>query len=591
MKRRSFLRGACIGSMLSFLASSKLNAALSDSKKLLGFKAVKANTKDIVSVPEGYEARVLISWGDPLFKNASAYDEAKNIDAKAVENAALSFGDNTDGMSIFTLSKTRAILAVNNEYINPEIMFNHQGKKLSKEDVLYEQNSVGVSIFEIEKKGDFYSVVLDSKYNRRITAHSKIAVSGDAKKAVLGEDSFVYGTLNNCANGQTPWGTYLTCEENVDDFFGSLSSDFKANKSLKRYGFDKKSVYGWEKFDERFDLAKNPKEANKFGWVVEIDPFNKDSIPVKRTSLGRFKHENAELVVDKDGSVAVYMGDDEIDEFLYKFVSKHNYKKGEKNDKILDEGSLYVAKFHGEANDFKGVGEWIELKFGKNNLNESTGFHSQADVLINARLAGSVVGATPMDRCEWVAHNEKSNELFVSLTNNKNRKEANAANPRAKNIYGHIIKFWHKNSHKDTKFSWEVFALAGEPEKQKGLKKGSNNITAQNKFNSPDGLKFDKYGRLWIQTDGNYSDEGDFEGMGNNCMLAADPRSGEIKRFLVGPVACEITGLAFNDDNTIAFVGIQHPGERLNKSNFPYGKTPRSSIVMIRKLDGGVIGT
>lgn len=590
MQRRNFIKGACIGSMVAFFANSKL---LASSKKLLTFEEVKANTDDKITVPKGYEAKILISWGDPLFKKAKQYDESKNIDKNAVTNASLSFGDNTDGMSIFKLSKTRAILAVNNEYINPEIMFKHNGKNLSKDDMLYEQNSLGVSIFEIEKRGNFYSVVLDSKYNRRITAHTKIAVSGPAKSSVLGKEKFVYGTLNNCANGKTPWGTYLTCEENIDDFFGFNDNEFKLNENLKRYGFSKESLYGWEKFDERFDISKNPQEANKFGWVVEINPFDKNSTPVKRTALGRFKHENAELVIDKDGTVVVYMGDDEANEFLYKFVSKHKYKKGVANPKILDEGILYVAKFDGKEDDFRGKGKWIALEFGKNGLNKQNGFDSQADILINARLAGTVVGATPMDRCEWIASHKESGqkELFVSLTNNKARTQANSANPRAKNIYGHIIKFWQKNTHKDEEFFWEIFVLAGQPDNKSGLYKGSKNINTQNKFNSPDGLKFDKDGRLWIQTDGNYSNKGDFEGMGNNCMLAADPSSGELKRFLVGPIACEITGLAFNEDSTIAFVGIQHPGENLAPSTFPNGKTPRSSIVMIRKLDGGVIGT
>lgn len=416
------------------------------------------------------------------------------------------FGDNDDGMSFFPLSKNRGILAVNNEYINPEIMFNHHGKNLSKEDVLYEQASVGVSILEIEKKGDDWTVVLDSKYNRRIDANTKMQVSGAAKKEVLKNEKFVYGTFANCANGQTPWGTYITCEENFDDFFGSSDENLEFNDAFKRYGFNKTSLYGWEKFDERFDLAKNIDEANRFGWIVEINPFDAKSTPIKRTSLGRFKHENAEIIVEKDGSVIVYMGDDEMNEFIYKFVSKHKYKKGADTSKILDEGTLYVGQFNG-------------------------------------------------------------------------------------NVYGQILKWMPKNSHKDDDFTWEIFALAGNPDNQQGLYKGSNNITSENKFNSPDGLKFDRDGRLWIQTDGSYSNKDEYEGMGNNCMLAANPKTGEIRRFLTGPIACELTGIAFSEDYTTMFVGIQHPGEGLKGSTFPYGKTPRSSVMMIRKLDGGVIGS
>ncbi|EMC3799391.1 PhoX family phosphatase, partial [Campylobacter jejuni] len=408
MERRLFLKGSALGSMVAFFASSNLSAAMLKDKDLLGFKAVSASTQDKVIVPQGYEAKVLISWGDPLFSKAKPYDENKIIDMNAVKNAHLVFGDDNDGMSFFPLSKNRGILAVNNEYINPEIMFNHHGKNLSKEDILYEQASVGVSILEIEKKGDDWTVVLDSKYNRRIDANTKMQVSGAAKKEVLKNEKFVHGTFANCANGQTPWGTYITCEENFDDFFGSLDENLEFNDSLKRYGFNKTSLYGWEKFDERFDLAKNMDEANRFGWIVEINPFDAQSTPVKRTSLGRFKHENAEIIVEKDGSVIVYMGDDEMNEFIYKFVSKHKYKKGADTSKILDEGILYVGQFNGNVGDFKGQGKWIALEYGKNSLNEKNGFKSQAQVLINTRLAASIVGATPMDRCEWIASHKQS---------------------------------------------------------------------------------------------------------------------------------------------------------------------------------------
>ncbi|EAI4447683.1 PhoX family phosphatase [Campylobacter lari] len=593
MKRRTFLKGSALGSMVAFFASSNLNASLLKDKDLLNFKEIPASTEDKVIVPDGYKADILISWGDPLFSKASIYDEEKNIDKKAVENAKLTFGDNNDGMSFFPLSKDRAILAINNEYINPEIMFKHQGKNISLEDILYEQANLGVSIFEIKKEKDQWSVVLDSKYNRRIDANTKMSISGPAKQQVLQNENFIYGTLNNCANGKTPWGTYLTCEENINDFFGSLDEKIKFSKEQLRFGFKAQSQYGWEKFDERFDLSKNPNEANNFGWVVEIDPFDPNSIPIKRTALGRFKHENAELIVEDDGTVVIYMGDDEANEFIYKFISKHKYKKGLDTSKILDEGTLYVAQFNGKIGNFRGSGKWIELEYGKNNLNKENGFNSQADVLINARIAGTIVNATPMDRCEWIASHKESGskEVFATLTNNKKNNNPNPANPRTKNIYGQIIKWEHKNSHKDDEFTWEIFALAGNPDNQTSLNKGSNNITSNNKFNSPDGLSFDRDGRLWIQTDGNYSNQEEFEGMGNNCMLAANPKTGEIKRFLTGPIACEITGIAFSQDYKTMFVGIQHPGEKLKGSQFPYGKTPRSSIIAISKIDGGVIGS
>lgn len=590
MQRRSFLKGSAAASMALFF-SNPLSAATN--KNLLGFKEIGPSTEDKIIVPEGYEAKVLLAWGDPLFSKAKPYDESKKIDAKAVENAHLVFGDNTDGMSLFPLGADRAVLAVNNEYVNPEIMFNHHGKELTKDDVAYEEASLGVTVFEVAKKGEFYEVVLDSKYNRRIDANTQMSVSGAAKDEVLKGQDFVYGTINNCANGQTPWGTYLTCEENFDDFFGSSDANYKFNDAQKRYGLDVKSVYGWEKFDPRFDIAKTPDEPNRFGWVVEIDPMNANSTPVKRTSLGRFKHENVELIVEKDGSVIAYMGDDEANEFVYKFVSAHKYKKGADTSKILDEGTLYVGQFNGKVGDFKGTGKWLPLVYGKNGLTKENGFNSQADVVINARLAGTIVGATPMDRCEWIAshHESGSKSVFGTFTNNSKRSEPNAANPRTKNLYGQILKWTPKGSHKNADFKWEIFALAGNPDNQQGLYKGSSNINSKNKFNSPDGLKFDKDGRLWIQTDGKYSNKDAYEGMGNNTMLAANPATGELRRFLTGPVACEITGISFSPDNKIMIIGVQHPGEGLKPSTFPYGKTPRSALIQIRKLDGGVIGS
>lgn len=602
ISRRGFLQGSSVASMALFFGSS-LPLMADEKDELLGFEGVKISTDDDVKVPKGYEAKVLISWGDPLFSRAKEFDESKKIDEKAANDASLVFGDNNDGMSFFPLDgDKKAIMVINNEYVNPEIMFNHNGNEMSKFDVLYEQNSMGVSIFEVEReKNGYYKVVLDSPYNRRITALTPMRVTGAAK----GHESLktkadpkgelVLGTVNNCANGQTPWGTYLTCEENFDDFFGSSDAEFKLSKSYKRYGLKNKGQgYDWHKFDERFDLSVNPNEPNRFGYIVEIDPFDPNSVPLKRTALGRFKHENCELLVNTDGKVVAYSGDDENNEFVYKFVSdaKFDSTNLKNNKNILESGTLYVAKFDGEFGDFKGSGKWLELSFGKNGLDEKNGFKSQADILINTRLAASIVGATPMDRCEWIAADVNKNFVYATMTNNKKRENADAANPRAKNVYGQIIKWGYKNQdHTSDDFNWEIFALAGNPDVHKGLNKGSNNINSQNKFNSPDGLKFDKFGRLWIQTDGSYSNLGDYEGMGNNQMLCANPKTGEIRRFLTGPVACEITGIAFSGDSKTMFVNIQHPGENLKPSHFPTGKTPRSSVVMIRKTDGGVIGS
>lgn len=596
--RRSFLQGSSVASMALFFSSSIPSMA---KENLLGFEAVGISTDDTIKVPNGYEAKVLISWGDRLFSNASVFDEKKLIDKKAVENAKFVFGDNNDGMSYFPINgDERGVMAINNEYVNPEIMFNHFGKQMTKLDVQYEQNCMGVSIFEVVKnKNGYYDVVLDSKYNRRITANTTMKLSGpvknheDVKTKQDPKGEIVKGTINNCANGQTPWGTYLTCEENFDDFFGSSDKNYILSKSFKRYGIksDEKK-YQWYKFDERFDVSKNENEPNRFGYIVEIDPFDANSTPIKRTALGRIKHENCELLINKDNKIIAYTGDDENNEFMYKFVTSEKFDPNNINKNILDSGTLYVAKFYGEFGEFKGKGEWIELSFGKNGLNSKNGFKDQASILINTRQAASFVGATPMDRCEWIAADNEKKFVYATMTNNKKRQVVDAANPREKNKYGQIIKWsYENNDHTSNYFNWAIFALAGNPDNQKGLYKGTNNINTKNKFNSPDGLKFDKFGRMWIQTDGSYSNKGEYAGMGNNQMLCANPITGEIRRFLTGPIASELTGITFNQSSTTMFVNVQHPGEKLKGSTFPYGKTPRSSVIMIRKLDGGVIGS
>ena len=605
MNRRDFMKNSALGlGYVSFFAPSFVSATSTENVPLLGFKGIASSTEDTIKVPKGYEAKPLISWGDKLFTKANAFDERKIIDKKAIVNANLTFGDNTDGMAYFALSENRAILAVNNEYINPEIMFNHKGKDINLNDVKYMQNSLGVSIFEIAKdKSGYYQVVLDSKYNRRITAHTAMKVSGYAKGSPLLQTSAdkngttIKGTLNNCANGQTPWGTYLTCEENFDDFFGCSDKNFAFTEAQKRYGLIGKNRYGFA-LDSRFDIAKTPNEPNRFGYVVEIDPYNANSTPIKRTSLGRFKHENAEIVISKEGKVVVYMGDDEANEFLYKFVSKNTYNPNNKsaNKDILDEGTLYVAKFHDNGHNLEGEGEWIALVFGKNGLDKRNGFSSQADICINTRIAASIVGATKMDRPEWIAADNKGQYIYATMTNNTKRKETHSANPRANNIYGQIIRFRENDdNHAGSKFRWNIFALAGNPlvYKKGDLRAGSSNITKDNLFNSPDGLKFDRFGRLWIETDGKYSNKDEYKGMGNNQMLCANPNTGEIRRFLTAPIACEVTGIAFSPDNEVMFVGIQHPGEFLAPSHYPNGgeSTPRSTIIQIKKSNGGVVGS
>jgi secreted PhoX family phosphatase len=399
----------------------------------------------------------------------------------------------------------------------------------------------------------------------------------------------VLGTINNCGAGRTPWGTYLTCEENFNGYFGSSDPEAAVPEGFDRYGIAVESGYAYELHDARFDFSRTPNEAHRHGYVVEIDPSDAASTPVKRTALGRFKHENAAVVLARDGRVVVYLGDDERGEFLYKYVSREAYAPGEGGGTLLDEGQLHVARFEPD-----GTGEWVAL------TPEATGM-DQALIHIHTRQAASAVGATTMDRPEWVAVNPLAAEAYCCLTNNSRREPgaANAGgdamvavegspNPRDANEYGQIVRWYPADGdHADGSFTWDLYVMAGNPTVHEpgSPYAGSANVNEGNLFNSPDGMMFDAKGLVWIQTDGDDSNEGEFAGMGNNQMLVGDPATGEIRRFMTGPNGSEVTGMAFSADRRTVFAGIQHPG-----GSFPDGTgLPRSAIVAIRRDDGAIV--
>jgi secreted PhoX family phosphatase len=608
LSRRDFLRNtASIGLFLAGTSTGRMLHASDTPSALLGFQPVPISVADSFEVPAGYSAQPLISWGDPLFGTSPAHDDSATQPASSQLEQ---MGDNNDGMSLFSIDEHHALLVVNNEYSNQSTLYSHGGSNISADDVLKDQYAHGVSIFEIRQDPEhgFWQYVPGAPLNRRITAHTAMQISGPAAgHARLKTDSDpsglrTLGTFGNCANGETPWGTYLTCEENTNDYFAA-STDFHPSISEQRYGLSAADSYNrnWYRHDERFDLAKHPNEANRCGWVVEIDPFDPISTPIKRTALGRFSHENAALTVANDGRVVIYMGDDARGEHIYKFVSAKPHTPADKaaNTDLLDEGTLYVAQFNANPGELAGAGKWLELSFGKNGLDQTTGFNDHADVLIDARLAATVVGATTMDRPEWIAVHPSNGSVLCTLTNNTNRGEqdnqpVNGPNPRSQNRYGQIVRWWpDNNDHASDTFQWDLFVLAGNPTVHAGtLNAGSANVTADNMFNGPDGLGFDATGRLWIQTDGSYANTGDFAGMGNNQMLCADPNTGEIRRFATGPLGCELSGMSFSPDQTTLFVGVQHPGEGGTASHFPmtHSYRPRSTIMMVRRTDGGVIG-
>ncbi len=600
--RRSFMGGAIAFGASAFvmgttaLTPTRTRAAAHAAAGRLGFDAVPANTLDTITVPDGFSWHIVARWGDPMFPGAAGFDQASRGTGATQERA---FGDNNDGMAMFA-HKGRNILAVNNEYTNRAIIFGNRASRRPEndDDVRKGKAAHGVSVIEVRETDGYWRIVQDSPFNRRITADTPMEITGPArghdllKTAADPTGTLSLGTWNNCGNGRTPWGTYLACEENFNGYFSSSDPDHVPSAELRRYGVSTTDRgYAWATTDERFDISKHPNEANRAGYVVEIDPTDPTSMPKKRTALGRFKHENAEVVVAVNGQVVVYLGDDERGEFLYRFVSAGKYTLGGDNSELLEDGKLYVAKF---TDDMRG--EWVEL------TPATTGMASDAEIRIHTRQAASAVGATTMDRPEWVAVNPHRVEAYCCLTNNKNRGiKPNAGgdatpvggpNPRRANLYGQVVRWVPDNGdHTANSFGWDLFVTAGNPVVHGDARAGSANVTADNMFNSPDGLGFDSKGLMWIQTDGNYSDDGDFAGQGNNQMLVADPVSGEIRRFLVGPKQCEITGLTFSPDRRTVFIGVQHPGEK-GDSHFPDGgqSVPRSAVVAIRRDDGKPIG-
>ncbi len=597
MSRRDVLKSIfVVGGMAAIGGTSVLPRMASALESRFAFSPIDANALDDITLPGGYLSEVVVRWGDPLWSGAAEFDHNTRGTGASQEMA---FGDNIDGMEVFPVGG-RLLLVVNNEYTNRSIIWGNreEGKAAEEDDVLKGKMAHGLTVVEIAEGENGWTIVKDSPFNRRVTPDTEMALTGPAagdellKTAADPQGTVALGTWNNCGNGRTPWGTYLACEENFNGYFSAEDADHQVSAELSRYGVSAEDWgYGWAQIDERFDVSRHPNEPNRAGYVIELDPANPDSVPRKLTALGRFKHENAEMVINKDGRVVVYMGDDERGEFLYRYVSNGVYAPGGETDSLLEDGKLYVAKFYDN-----GSGIWLELN------PETTGMASMAEVSVHTRIAASAVGATTMDRPEWVAANPNQAEVYVALTNNKNRGiKPNAGgdetvvggpNPRAENIYGQIVR-WRPTGadHAAQGFVWDLYAMAGNPNLHDDLYAGSENITADNMFNSPDGLKFDSNGMLWIQTDGNYSNEDDFAGQGNNQMLAADPVTGEIQRFMVGPKECEVTGMTWSPDRRTMFVGIQHPGER-GDSHWPEGgdAVPRSAVIAIRREDGAVVG-
>lgn len=598
------------GLPLPALASSAGRAAGS----LTGFVGVPVSTADEVRVPAAYSVEVLYAWGDPVSEGPQARADASDSAAEQGRQA----GMHHDGMHFFPFvehgkaSSEHGLMCINHEYADDGLLHARGMADWSAEKVAKSKAAHGVSVIEVRRNQGRWQVVRPSAYARRITADTPCRIAGPAaghtamKTATDSRGEIVLGTFNNCAMGHTPWGTYLTCEENFNGYFKAPKS---ATGDQKRYGInDKTAGFRWHEFDERFDLERHPNEAHRFGWVVEIDPMNPDKAPVKRTALGRFKHEGATVALARDGRVVVYMGDDERFEYVYKFVSRDRYLPGMSDTgALLDHGTLYVARF-----DEDGKGRWLPLrhgeKFDKGTLTAEQGFADQGEVVVRCRQAADIAGATKMDRPEWIAVHPKTGEVYVTLTNNVKRGTSevpglNAANPRSENVFGHILR-WREAQHDAaaTRFEWDIFALAGDPQHADESRRGTIKGDA---YGSPDGLWFDPSGQLWIQTDVSTSvlNQGDYANLGNNQMLVADVKTGQTRRFLTGPKGCELTGITATPDGKALFVNIQHPGETASERSDPAAPTaisgwpasqfantvggrPRSATLVITRQDG-----
>jgi secreted PhoX family phosphatase len=576
---------------------------------LIGFKPIPVGRGDEIVVPEGYVHEVIAAWGEPVgvAGNMPAWrDDASNSAA----DQAVQMGMHHDGLQFYPIegSSRRGLLVMNHEYTDDGLLHPGGMSDWSAEKVRKSQAAHGISVIEVAETEGRWQMVRPSRFARRLTATTPFEVRGPAaghammRTAADPAGRTVLGTLNNCASGMTPWGTYLSGEENFIFYFDAGT---KPDAHQRRWGLRPKGLLRWGEHDERFNAQKHPNEPNRFGWVVEVDPFDPTSTPVKRTALGRAAHEGAWVAVTRDNRAVVYSGEDAAFEYIYKFVSRDRIAPGgaRANRELLDHGTLYVARF-----DADGTGRWLPLAHGQGPLTQAGGFADQGEVVVKARQASDALGGTKMDRPEWLAFDPATLTVFCTLTNNSRRGAqgqpgTDAANPRANNVMGSVIRWVENGDFDGTTFRWDHLVLAGDPDQARPEARGN---VKGDRFGCPDGLVMDSRGVLWIQTDAHASDmvKAEFGGLGNNQMLACDPKTGEIRRFLTGPVNCEVTGCAFTPDGRTAFVNIQHPGEApalrmdgdpanpTRYSKWPHGGArPRSATVVIRKRDGGVIGT
>lgn len=600
---------AVTGPVIRIGAGGGSTAAVSgvSAQQLIAFQPIAPQPADAqqVQVAAGHAWSFLMKWGDPIHHGAPAFDPL----ALTREAQEQQFGYNADFLGWIpiatgTTGLRHGLFWANHEYTDGHIMWHdYVDGQPTREQADVEMAAHGGSVLELRGEGDGPLVVdLHSPLNRRITATTPMRISGPAaghEWMKTSDDPFgtlVHGTLNNCAGGVTPWGTFLTGEENFQGYFGNLANlpqDDPRWELHDRYGIaEEGSFYGWEQYYGRFDVVAEPNEPFRFGWVVEVDPWNPASTPIKHTALGRMRHEGAEFALAPSGQVVLYMGDDERFEYAYKYVSAEAWdplKRG-MGQSLLENGTLYVARY-----DDDGSGEWLPLVYGENGLDESNGFSSQGDVLIKTRLAADVLGATRMDRPEDMQQNPVTKRVYLALTNNTQRTadDTDPSNPRPSNSWGHVIEMTEAGDDPTaTSFSWEIFLLCGDPNDESTYFAGFPKDMVSPIAN-PDNLTFDADGNLWIATDGQ---PGTLElADGLFAVPTTGPQRGYVAQFLSVVAGAETCGPQFTDDFRTLFVAVQHPGEdgTLDEPQTLWpdgGPLPRPAVIQVWNTSGGRVG-
>jgi secreted PhoX family phosphatase len=612
LSRRSFLTLGATGAALSFLGRPAL-ALSKDASPSLTFTEIPHGLDADLHLAPGHLSQVLLAWGDPLQKGDGPFDPSQQSLAQQEKR----FGYDNDFIAYRPFKKDpnhHGLLCVNHEQALPNLMFPRKNAHttwpaISRWEAEIEMAANGHSVVEIkrEKKGHRWQVI-PGRYNRRFTANSTpMTMSGPAAgspRLKTRDDPTgrtCLGTFANCGGGVTPWGTVLISEENFDAYFIGDPTGTPEERNHKRYSIQNTPYQVWGRYFERFDVRKENNEPNRFGWVVEFDPFDPKKAPRKCTALGRFKHESATCALAKDGRLVVYSGDDEGFEYLYRYVSRGRYQpeRGHQNSALLDDGELSVARFSKD-----GTLVWIPLRFGEGPLTAREGFFSPADVLIEARRAGDLLGGTPMDRPEGIEVHPRHGRVYVSLTKNRKRepKDTSSLHPRAPNPHGQIVELIPPSTggtvdHGADTFRWEILVLGGNPQDPKVGARVHPKTTAAGWFSCPDNLGFDPAGRLWISTDGLRKVAGVADGL---WAMAVDGSQRALPRhFLRAPVGAEVCSPAFTPDGTTLFVGIQHPGAVKGASyqspptrwpDFKKGSPTRPGVCAIRRRDGQPIG-